>query len=178
MLVDPGVGARRGTGRVGVVDLESLRSLSLAFVLSPRALSGLRGGRCELCVLPHPWFLTTKGAEACRLSHRLEFRVAVPWHLNLRALSGVRGGCEHFCATPSGSSQPEGLSFVAFLDRSGSSDALGEFANGCDRVESGFVVRDGVGIALFVTFHCSLTCNLVDAWVILETDLGGPLASP
>ena len=45
-------------------------------------------------------------------------------------------------------SQPEGLSFVACPDRSGSSDVLGEFANGYDRVESGSVVRDGVGIAL------------------------------
>ena len=45
------------------------------------------------------------------------------------------------------SSQPEGLSFVACPDRSGSSDALGEFANGYDRVESGSIVRDGVGIA-------------------------------
>ena len=47
-----------------------------------------------------------------------------------------------------GFSQPEEVSFVACPDRSGSSDALGEFANGYDRVESGFVVRDGVGIAL------------------------------
>ena len=47
-----------------------------------------------------------------------------------------------------GSSQPEGLGFVACPDRSGSSDALGEFANGYDRVESGSVVRDGVSIAL------------------------------
>ena len=46
-----------------------------------------------------------------------------------------------------GSSQPKGLSLVACPDRSGSSDALGKFANGCDRVESGSVVRDGVGIA-------------------------------
>ena len=46
-----------------------------------------------------------------------------------------------------GSSQPEGLSFVACPDRSGSSDALGEFTNGYDRVESGSVVRDGVSIA-------------------------------
>ena len=38
-------------------------------------------------------------------------------------------------------SQPKGLSFVACLDLSGSSDALGEFANG-------FIVHDGVGIAL------------------------------
>ena len=52
-----------------------------------------------------------------------------------------------------GSSQLEGLSFVACPDRSGSSDALGEFANGYDRAESGSVVHDGVGIALFVTFH-------------------------
>ena len=35
MLADPGVGARRGTGRVGVVDLASLRSPSLAFYLEP-----------------------------------------------------------------------------------------------------------------------------------------------
>ena len=47
-----------------------------------------------------------------------------------------------------GFSQPEGLSFVNCLDRSGSSDALGELANGYDRVVSGSVVRDGVGIAL------------------------------
>ena len=47
-----------------------------------------------------------------------------------------------------GSSQPEGLSFVACPDRSGSSDVLGEFANGYDRVESRSIVRDGVGIAL------------------------------
>ena len=47
-----------------------------------------------------------------------------------------------------GFSQPEGLSFVPCLDRSGLSDALGEFANGYDRVESGSVVCDGVFIAL------------------------------
>ena len=47
-----------------------------------------------------------------------------------------------------GSSQLEGLSFVACPDRSGSNDALGEFANGYDRMESGSVVRDRVGIAL------------------------------
>ena len=47
-----------------------------------------------------------------------------------------------------GFSQPEGLSFVPCPDRSGSSDALGEFANGYDRVESGSIVHDGVGIAL------------------------------
>ena len=46
------------------------------------------------------------------------------------------------------SSQPVGLSFVACPDRSGSSDALGEFTNGYDRVESESVVRDRVGIAL------------------------------
>ena len=45
-------------------------------------------------------------------------------------------------------SQPEGLSFVACPDRSGSSDAPGEFANRYDQVESGSVVHDGVGIAL------------------------------
>ena len=47
-----------------------------------------------------------------------------------------------------GFSQPEGLSFVACLDRSGLSDALGELANGYDRVKSGSIVRDGVSIAL------------------------------
>ena len=47
-----------------------------------------------------------------------------------------------------GSSQPKGLSFVACPDRSGSSDALGEFANGYDRVESGSMVRDEVDVAL------------------------------
>ena len=47
-----------------------------------------------------------------------------------------------------GSSQPEGLSFVACPDRSGSSDALGEFTNGYDRAESGSIIRDGVSIAL------------------------------
>ena len=46
-----------------------------------------------------------------------------------------------------GSSQLKGLSFVACPDRSGSSDSLGEFANGYDRVESGSVVRDELGIA-------------------------------
>ena len=47
-----------------------------------------------------------------------------------------------------GSSQPKGLSFVACPDRSGSSDVLGEFANGYDRVESRSVDRDMVGIVL------------------------------
>ena len=47
-----------------------------------------------------------------------------------------------------GFSQSEGLNFVTCLDRSGSSDALGEFDNGYDRVESGSVVHDGVDIAL------------------------------
>ena len=69
--MNPGVGARRGTGRVGVVDLASSRSLSLAFVLIPQDLLGLRGGRCELCALPHPRFLTTGGSEFRRLSRSL-----------------------------------------------------------------------------------------------------------
>ena len=47
-----------------------------------------------------------------------------------------------------GFSQPKGLSFVACLDCSSLSDALGELANGYDQVESGSVVRDEVGIAL------------------------------
>ena len=71
MLVEPGIGARRGIGRVGVVDLVSSRSLFLVFFLSPRALSGLRGGQCEYCALPHPWFLTTGGAKFHRLSRSL-----------------------------------------------------------------------------------------------------------
>ena len=29
-----------------------------------------------------------------------------------------------------------------------------------------------------MTFHCSLTYNPVDVWVVPETDPGGPLASP
>ena len=61
-------------------------------------------------------------------------------------LVGVGLSCVRY--TIFGFSQPKGLSFVPCPDRSGSSDALGEFANGYDRVESGFVVRDGVGIAL------------------------------
>ena len=47
-----------------------------------------------------------------------------------------------------GFSQLKGLSFVACLDCSGSSDALGELANGYDRVKSRSIIRDGVGIAL------------------------------
>ena len=47
-----------------------------------------------------------------------------------------------------GFSQPERLSFVAYLDHSGSSDAFDELANRYDRVESRSVVRDAVGIAL------------------------------
>ena len=62
------------------------------------------------------------------------------------ALVGV--GLSYVCYPILGFSQPEGLSFVACLDRSGSSDALGELTNGYDRVESGSVVHDGVSIAL------------------------------
>ena len=47
-----------------------------------------------------------------------------------------------------GFSQPEGLSFVACLERLSSSDVLGELANGYDQVEPRSVVHDGVGIAL------------------------------
>ena len=54
------------------------------------------------------------------------------------------------CYPVLGSLQLEGLSFVACPDRSGSSDVLGEFANGYDRAESGFVVHDGVDIALML----------------------------
>ena len=77
-----------------------------------------------------------------------------------------------------GFSQPEGLSFVACLDGSGSSDMLGELTNGYDRVESRSVVRDGGRHSPLMTFHCSFTCNPTDAWVVPETDPGGPLASP
>ena len=62
------------------------------------------------------------------------------------ALVGVGVSCVRYPIL--GFSQPEGLSFVACPDHSGSSDALGEFANGYDRVESGSIVHDGVGIAL------------------------------
>ena len=58
-------------------------------------------------------------------------------------------GLSHVRYPVLGFSQPEGLSFVPCSDRSGSSDALGELANGYDRVESGSVVHDGVGIALW-----------------------------
>ena len=61
-------------------------------------------------------------------------------------LVGVSLSCVYYLVL--GSSQPDGLSFVAYPDRSGSSDALVEFANGYDRVESGSVVCDRVGIAL------------------------------
>ena len=65
------------------------------------------------------------------------------------ALLGLVGISLSFVCYPIlGFSQPEGLSFVVCLDRSGSSDALGELANRYDRVESRSVVRDGVGIAL------------------------------
>ena len=64
----------------------------------------------------------------------------------IRLLVGVDLSCVHYPIL--GFSQPEGLSFVPCPDRSGSSDALGEFANGYDRVESGSIIRDGVGIAL------------------------------
>ena len=62
------------------------------------------------------------------------------------ALVGVGLSCVRYPIL--GFSQQEGLSFVTCLDRSGSSDALGELANGYDRVKSRSVVRDGVGIAL------------------------------
>ena len=61
-------------------------------------------------------------------------------------LVGVGLSC--VCYPILGFSQPEGLSFVTCPDRSGSSDALGEFTNGYDRVEFGSVIHDGVGIAL------------------------------
>ena len=67
MLADPSVGERRGTGRVGVVDLASSSSLSLVFFLSPRALSGLRG--VDVSYVRYPIrFLTTEGAKFRRLS--------------------------------------------------------------------------------------------------------------
>ena len=63
--------------------------------LEPPSPVGLGRGRFEFCALPRHQFLTTGGAEFCRLP-----------------------------------------------------DALGELANGCDRVESRSIIRDGVGIAL------------------------------
>ena len=69
--------------------------------------------------------------------------------LSPRAPLGLVGSVYSYVRYPVlGFSQPEGLSFVACLDHSGSSDALGELANGYDRVESGSIVHDGVGIAL------------------------------
>jgi hypothetical protein len=61
-------------------------------------------------------------------------------------LVGVSLSCVHYPIL--GFSQLEGLSFVPCPDRSGLSDALDEFTNRYDRVESGSVVHDGVGIAL------------------------------
>ena len=76
MLVDPGVGACRGTGRVGVVDLASSRSPSLAFYLEPLSPIGPFMG-IDVSIVRYP------------------------------ILS---------------SSQPEGLSLVAYPDHSGSND--------------------------------------------------------
>ena len=78
-----------------------------------------------------------------------KFGVADPGVLCLEprwAMVGVGVSCVPYPVI--GFSQPEGLSFIACPDRSGSSDALGEFTNGYVRVESGYIVRDGVGIAL------------------------------
>ena len=71
--MDPSVGARRGTGRVGVVDLQ------------------VRGR--------YPWHLSC-APEPCR------------------AFVGVDVSCVRYPIL--GSSQPEGLSFIACPDRSGS----------------------------------------------------------
>ena len=73
-----------------------------------------------------------------------------------------------------GFSQLEGLSFATCLDRSGSSDPLGEVANGYDRVKSESVAQGRH--SPLVIFHCSLTYNPADAWVIPKTDPGGLLA--
>ena len=81
-----------------------------------------------------------------------EFRVVDPgvWCLEPSSPVGrlVGVGLSYVRYPILGFSQPKGLSFVPCPDRSGSSDALGELAKGYDRVESGSVVRDGVGIAL------------------------------
>jgi len=55
----------KGWGEFGVADLGFLG------VLSPRALLGFGRGQFELCALPRPWFLTTRGAEFCPLSRSL-----------------------------------------------------------------------------------------------------------
>ena len=73
--------------------------------LDPLSPVGFGRGRFEFCTLSCPQFLTTGGAEFCRL----------PNH-------------------------------------SGLSDALSELANRYDRVESGFVIRDRVSIALMWHF--------------------------
>ena len=72
--MDHGIGARRGTWRVGVVDLASSRSPSLAFYLEPPSPIGPFVG-VDVSIVRYPIL---------------------------------------------GSSQPEGLSFVACPDRSGS----------------------------------------------------------
>ena len=72
--MDPGVGARRGTGQVRVMDLASSRSPSLAFYLEPPSPIGPFVG-VDVSIVRYP----------------------IP-----------------------GSSQPEGLSFVACPDRLGS----------------------------------------------------------
>ena len=81
-----------------------------------------------------------------------EFGVADPGVLGVlspRAPLGlVRVGLSCVRYPVLGFSQLEGLRFVTCLDRLGSSDVLSELTNGYDRVESGSVIRDGVGIAL------------------------------
>ena len=69
--------------------------------------------------------------------------------LSPQASLGFGRGRFELCALPVLSfSQLEGLSFIPSPIHSGSSDALSEFTNGYDRVESGSIVHDGVGIAL------------------------------
>ena len=78
--------------------------------------------------------------------HRPRFLVCLQPPSPVGLLVGVGLSCVRYPVLSF--SQPKGLSFVACLDCSGSSDALGELANGYDRVESRSVVHDGVNIAL------------------------------
>ena len=54
-LANPSVGRSRGSFRC----------------LEPLSPVGLGRGRFEFCALPYPWFLTTRGAELCRLPRSL-----------------------------------------------------------------------------------------------------------
>ena len=70
MLVDPSVGARRGTGRVGVVDLQVRGRYPWHLSCAPEPCRAFVGVDVS-CVHDPIWFLTTRGAEFRRLSRSL-----------------------------------------------------------------------------------------------------------